>query len=78
MKLIKNWNELSKVPANDKFKIVIGKDGDNGYIKSVKTNEIIYYLSTHTFYASQYKASTKLLQECGFEVELDNWDKGDL
>lgn len=33
------------------------------------------YLSTHTFYGSQYKYSTKVLQEHGFDVEIDNWDK---
>ncbi len=34
------------------------------------------YLSTHTFYRSQYKYSTKILQEHEFDVEIDNWDKG--
>ena len=33
------------------------------------------YLSTHTFYGSQYKHSTKVLQEHGFDIEIDNWDK---
>jgi len=33
------------------------------------------YLSTHTFYGSQYKESSKLLQKYGFDIELDNWDK---
>lgn len=33
------------------------------------------YLSTHTFYGNSYKHSTKLLRACGFDVELDNWDK---
>ena len=33
------------------------------------------YLSTHTFYGSNYKHSTKILQEHGFDVEIDNWDK---
>lgn len=33
------------------------------------------YLSTHTFYGSQYKYSTELLQKYGFDVEIDNWDK---
>lgn len=33
------------------------------------------YLSTHTFYGSQYQYSTKVLQEHGFDVEIDNWDK---
>ena len=33
------------------------------------------YLSTHTFYGSTYKESTKKLQEHGFDIEIDNWDK---
>lgn len=33
------------------------------------------YLTTHTFYGSCYKESTKLLQKYGFDVEIDNWDK---
>ena len=33
------------------------------------------YLSTHTFYGSNYKRSTKLLKACGFDVEIDNCDK---
>lgn len=34
-----------------------------------------HYLSTHTFYGSQFKASTQILQSCGFNVELANWDE---
>lgn len=33
------------------------------------------YLSTHTFYGKNYEYSTKVLQEHGFDVEIDNWDK---
>lgn len=33
------------------------------------------YLSTHTFYGSNYKRSTEMLQKHGFDVEIDNWDK---
>lgn len=33
------------------------------------------YLSTHTFYGSEYKYSTELLQRFGFDIEIDNWDK---
>lgn len=33
------------------------------------------YLTTHTFYGSNYEYSTKLLQKYGFDVEIDNWDK---
>lgn len=81
MKLIKGWEQLSKVPPNDKFKIEVDEDMCCGRIKPIDKNvEIEYgknyhYLSTHTFYGSQYEYSTKILQECGFNVELDNWDK---
>lgn len=33
------------------------------------------YLSTHTFYGGNYKYSTKVLQQHGFDIEIDNWDK---
>ena len=33
------------------------------------------YLSTHTFYGKHYEFSTKQLQEHGFDIEIDNWDK---
>lgn len=83
-KLIKKWEELSKVPPNDKYKIVVDVDMCNGHIVPVKeteeTKENYFkhhaYLSTHTFYGSQYEWSTKLLQEYGFDIEIDNWDKG--
>lgn len=93
-KLIKNWEELSKVPANDKYRIVVGDccgwiipatdelDNEEGIIcrcdESISTREYLnthVYLSTHTFYGSQYEYSTELLQEYGFDIEIDNWDK---
>lgn len=84
-KLIKNWEELSKVPPNKKFKIVLDKKyGSSGWIVPVKETketkgnkyfEYHVYLSTHTFYGSQYKYYTKILQDHGFDIELDSWDK---
>lgn len=92
MKLIKNWKELSQVPLNHKYKIIVNDccgwivpicdvPNHHDYICCC-TNEDDYYnnhvyLSTHTFYGSQYKYSTKILQEHGFDVEIDNWDKED-
>lgn len=96
VKLIKNWEELAQVPANDKYKIIVDKEMCNGWIVPVhdcfdeekdficncEPGMDIYeyykhhvYLSTHTFYGGNYKESTKLLQEHGFNVEIDNWDK---
>lgn len=80
-KLIRNWEELSKVPSNDKYKLQL--EDCCGWIvpvKETKETEDNYfrhhvYLSTHTFYGSQYKYSTKVLQEHGFDIEIDNWDK---
>lgn len=103
-KLIKNWEELAKVPANDKYKIMIDEDMCSGWIIPVwdepsdkhcdgfkcnckDRNKFSFieidqhyfdhhvYLSTHTFYGNQYKHSTKVLQEHGFDIEIDNWDK---
>lgn len=64
------------IPINDEvinnrgdFKCNCSKDMKEDYYK----NHV--YLSTHTFYGSQYEYSTKVLQEHGFDVEIDNWDK---
>ena len=92
-KLIKNWKELSKVPANNKYKIIVNDysgwivpicdepDKDDGFICNCSNmtareyckNHI--YLSTHTFYGKNYEYSTMILQEHGFDIEIDNWDK---
>ena len=91
--LIKNWEELSKVPANDKYRIIVN-DGSGWIVpicdkkrvgpdficncdQGMDINEYYkhhVYLSTHTFYGSQYQHSTKVLQEHGFDIEIDNWD----
>lgn len=81
-KLIKNWEELAKVPPNDKYKIVIDEDMCCGWIRPINENicdekffDHNYYLSTHTFYGNNYKESTRALQKFGFDIEIDNWDK---
>ena len=90
-KLIRNWEELSKVPSNDKYRIVV-KDysgwiipvtdefgEDNCIVCNCDKPDEFYrnhiYLSTHTFYGTNYKKSTELLQDHGFDIEIDNWDK---
>ena len=90
MKIIKNWQELSKVPANDKYKIIVcdccgwivpicdEPDKDNDFICNCPNTGDYFnhiYLSTHTFYGNHYKYSTELLQKYGFDIEIDNWDK---
>lgn len=72
--LIKDWNELSKVPENDIYYLEIYPDKCYGYIRSKSVDEFRHYLSTHTFYGRTYKYSTCVLQECGFDVQLENWD----
>lgn len=74
-KLIKNWKELSQTPVNDKYRIVVDEEMCSGEIQTLD-GEFCEYLSTHTFYGSQYKYSTELLQKYGFDIEIDNWDKG--
>lgn len=97
-KLIKNWEELAKVPANDKYRIIVDRVMCSGWIVPVGdepgkecTDDFVchckegmtareycnehIYLSTHTFYRTQYEYSTRVLQEKGFDVEIDNWDK---
>lgn len=84
-KLIRTWDELYDIKSKDnKFIIVPDEDGYAAWIQPIKEtketlNELFWdtheYLSTHTFYGSQYKNSTKILQRFGFDVEIDNWDK---
>lgn len=95
-KLIKTWEELSRVPSNDKYRIIVdlklcggwiipttdkptGKDDDFECNCKGEMHENFFehhvYLSTHTFYGSNYKKSTEILQRYGFDVEIDNWDK---
>lgn len=87
-KLIKDWNELSEVTNESKtHRLEVDTERCCGWLyakepkpykrnlsfmRQVKNQDI--YLSTHTFYGSQYAQSTKLLRACGFDVELVNWD----
>lgn len=76
IKLIRTWDEL-KEEKSDTHTLEI--DEYSGWIHPkvpdesswVKNN---HYLSTHTFYGSQYLESTRILQEHGFNVQLENWD----
>ena len=87
--LVKSWEELSKIPNESSTHILevdleshcahlIAKNPKPykkklSYMRQVHNLDV--YLSTHTFYGSNYKFSTKLLRACGFDVEIDNWDK---
>ena len=72
-KLIKSWDGLVGLES-DGYYLEIDVGRCNGHIRS-KTDEDFYaYLSTHTFYGNDYQYSTARLQECGFDVQLENWD----
>ena len=72
-KIIKDWCELGGL-ENDNYKIEVDTYIGCGWIRSKKDEQDIY-LTTHTFYGSNYKNSTQLLQKHGFDVELANWDE---
>ena len=87
--LIKHWEELSKIPNESATHILeVNVEECNAWLMSkfpkpykrklsfmrqIKHQDV--YLSTHTFYGTHYKQSTKILKACGFNVEIDNWDK---
>ena len=87
--LIRDWEELSKIPNESKTHILevdvesccawLKAKNPKRYKKKLsymrQAHNLDHYLSTHTFYGSQYKWSTKILRVCGFDVEIDNWDK---
>ena len=81
-KFIKDWNDLVGLES-EHYKLAIDVDGGSGWIvPKIETEETEKeyfkhhkYLSTHTFYGSVCKGYEELLQKCGFDVELNNWDK---
>lgn len=85
-RLIKTWDELDGLESeNYKIKLDNNNNKCSGWIipkDESKFPEEEYwdhheYLSTHTFYGEMHQISTKTLQHFGFDVEIDNWDKGD-
>lgn len=85
--LIHNWDELKAFPNESKTHTLSIKEY-SGWLYSKNRREynvkksyhsqlinLDHYLSTHTFYGKgMYAYSTKLLQLCGFNVIIDNWD----
>ena len=73
--LIKSWEDLVGL-ENDKYRLKIDLDGGNGWIvrKEQTEQDDVAYLSTHTFYGSNYKWSAEELRKRGFNVQLSNWD----
>jgi hypothetical protein len=78
-KIIRNWEDLVGLES-EHYKLDIDLVNGCGWINPkfevFETNELshAYYLSTHTFYGHNYKASTELLRKCGFDVKLLSWD----
>jgi cystathionine beta-lyase/cystathionine gamma-synthase len=77
-KYIKDWVELKEVKS-DTHTLEIDVESGSGWIKlkngDAESWKNSHYLSTHTFYGSTFEFSTKLLQSCGFNVKLANWDE---
>ena len=77
--LITSWEQLSELPPNKDWHIEVDFERGNGHIVRRKPTgdlwEDRHYLSTHTFYRSQAKHTTKRLQDCGFNVEIYDWDR---
>lgn len=82
-KEIKTWEELDSMVSKDgKYFIECQKIGDifcSAWIRptfNTPSGEYLKhntYLSTHTFYESQYKRSTQILRNFGFDVQLISW-----
>ncbi len=72
-KLIKTWEELVGLES-DEYYLKIDVDMCYGNICRKSDDEYMEYLSTHTFYGRNYQDSSVLLQEYGFDVQLENWD----
>lgn len=71
--LIFTWAELSAC-ISETHTLDIDLKGCNGWILPKEKGKS-YYLSTHTFYGSEFMNSTRALQSCGFNVVLANWDE---
>ncbi len=75
-RFIRHWADLAQVPESAAYRLDIDVEDGNGWIKDKsKPNALGHYLSTHTFYGSTHVRSTRLLQRCGFNVVLANWDR---
>jgi hypothetical protein len=75
--LITSWQELKDLTLkSETHTLEIDVDGCNGSINKKDSDSFkdYHYLSTHTFYEGTYEWSTARLQDCGFNVVIDNWD----
>jgi hypothetical protein len=78
--LISTWEGLDGL-ENDNYYITVELRNCCGWVRpkhEVPEDEYFkhdIYLSTHTFYGSQYFNSTVTLRRLGFNVQLTNWDE---
>lgn len=74
-RFVRHWADLAQVPESETHRLEIDVEGCSGWIHRKDGNEYLgRYLSTHTFYGTNYKGMTRLLRHCGFNVTLANWD----
>jgi hypothetical protein len=84
-KLISNWVELKAYAETDpspthrldidKYSGCIhSKDGSKNIRISENCMSSFLCLTTHTFYARTHAFKTYMLQQCGFNIVLRNWD----
>lgn len=63
------------MPDSPTHRLAISVRSKNGWVhRKDGEDELGHYLSTHTFYGSNYLQSTLLLRKFGFNVTLANWD----
>ena len=74
-KLISTWDELAECKSETHYLEI--EDCCGWILPTIDNGECHIYLSTHTFYGGMHEYSTKILQKCGFNVIIDNWDKED-
>lgn len=71
--LINGWKDLIGLESEN-YQLEVDLNGGCGWLRSKIDSDDDIYLSTHTFYGRDYKEYTLILQECGFDVQLRNWD----
>lgn len=86
--LVNNWKELSMIPnESDTHILYVDLIYDNAYLKCKNPKDyninirfedqikyINHYISTNSFYRTRCESVSRILQECGFNVQLISWD----
>lgn len=91
--LVRDWKELSEVPNKESATHILEVDVEKccgwlmskfpkrtkrklSYMRQIKHIDV--YLSTHTFYGTSYEHYNKMFRACGFDIQVDNWDKDEV